>query len=73
MATKASRHPVLSSLGAFARAGLRPKTPLARAIVFVLCLKLAVVVGMRLFMFSGETTPVVDEAAVARLLGVAPR
>jgi hypothetical protein len=52
---------------------LRPKTPLAKAVVFVLCLKLAFVVGLRLFMVSGETRPNVDEAAVARLLGVAPR
>jgi hypothetical protein len=66
-------HPVLSSLGAFLRAGLRPKTPLAKAVVFVLCLKLAVVVGLPLFMLSDETRPNVDEAAVARLLGVAPR
>ena len=66
-------HPVLSSLGAFLRAGLRPKTPLAKAVVFVLCLKLAAVVGLRLFMLSDETRPNVDEAAVARLLGVAPR
>jgi hypothetical protein len=66
-------HPVLASLGAFARAGLRPKTPLAKAIVFVLCLKLAAVVGMRLFMLTGEVPANVDEAAAARLLGVAPR
>ena len=66
-------HPVLSSLGACLRAGLRPKTPLAKAVVFVLCLKLAAVVGMRLYLFSDETRLNVDEAAVARLLGVAPR
>jgi hypothetical protein len=66
-------HPVLSSLAAYLRAGLRPKTPLAKAVVFVLCLKLAAVVGLRLFMLSDETRPNVDEAAVARLLGVAPR
>jgi hypothetical protein len=66
-------HPVLSSLAAFLSAGLRPKTPLAKAVVFVLCLKLAVIVGMRLYLFSDETRPSVDEAAVARLLGVAPR
>ena len=66
-------HPVLSSLAAFLRAGLRPKTPLAKAIVFVLCLKLAAVVGMRLYLLSNETRPNVDATAVARLLGVAPR
>lgn len=66
-------HPILSSLAAFVGAGLRPRTPLARAIVFVLCLKLAAVVGIRVVMMTAETRSQVDGAAVARLLGVAPR
>jgi hypothetical protein len=64
---------LLSSLGAFVRAGLRPKTPLARAIVAVLCLKLALIAGLRLYMLKGEAPAHVDAAAVARHLGVAPR
>lgn len=62
-------HPILSSLGDFLRAGLRPRTPLARAIVFALCLKLVVVVSMRIFLFSGEARPVVDEQTISRLIG----
>jgi len=68
-----SSHPILSSLREFLLAGLRPKTPLARAIVLALCLKLAVIVSMRVFLFSGPSRPVVDERTIDRLIGIEPR
>jgi len=65
-------HPILASLRDFVRAGLRPKTPLAKAIVLALCLKLIVIVSMRVFLFSGEARPFVDEGVVSRLIVSAP-
>ena len=65
-------HPILASLRDFVRAGLRPKTPLAKAITFALCLKLVVIVAMRVFLFSGEARPFVDEGVVTRHLVSAP-
>jgi hypothetical protein len=60
---------VLSSLAEFLAAGVRPKTPLAKAIVFALAIKLVAIVSMKVFLFSGDARPVVDEAAMGRLLG----
>jgi hypothetical protein len=71
--TRRSSHPILSSLGEFLGAGLRPKTPLASAIVMALWLKLAFIVAMRTTLFSAETRPHIDERAVSRLIGSAPR
>lgn len=68
-----SNNPVLSSLGDFLRAGLRPRTPLARAVVVTLCLKLVVIVGLRIYMVTVEPQPQVDAAAVARVIGTGPR
>jgi hypothetical protein len=63
---------LLSALAEFASAGLRPRTPLAKAIVLALLVKLCVVVAMRLFLFSGEAAPPADdEATRLRLLGPA--
>ena len=73
MTARAGAHPILSSLADFARAGLRPRTPLARAIVFVLCLKLVVILSMQVLLQYGGARPVVDESAVSRLIGPAPR
>lgn len=73
MADASRSHPLLSSLRAFASAGLRPRTPLARAIVLILCFKLAAVVALRIYLANDEARLKVDEAAVSRLLGVAPR
>ena len=61
--------PVFSSLAAFLAAGARPPTPLARAIVLVLVLKMIGMAGIKLFMFPENAAPSVDTAAMARLLG----
>jgi hypothetical protein len=61
--------PVFSSLAAFLAAGARPPTPLARAIVLVLVLKMIGMAGIKLIMFPENAAPAVDAAAMARLLG----
>lgn len=58
---------LLSSLAAFAKAGVRPRTPLARAIVVALAIKLCVVVTARIFLFGAADRPVVTEETVTRL------
>ena len=60
---------VLLTLADFVKAGLRPRTPLARAIAVALAIKLVIIVSMKVFLFSGDARPAVDEAAVARLIG----
>jgi hypothetical protein len=60
---------VLSSLVDFLGAGLRPRTPLAKAITFALAVKLVVVVSMKVFWFSGDARPVVDGTVMDRVLG----
>ena len=62
-------HPVLASLAAFIDAGLRPTTPLARAIVVVLAAKLVAIVAVTIFLWSHNPTVAVDAAAIGRLLG----
>jgi len=57
-------------LTAFLTAGARPRTPFAKAIVLVLIIKLAGIVGMKAFMFPDSSKPVADAATVARVLGV---
>ncbi len=62
--------PVLSTLADFVSAGLRPRTPLAKAIAAALLVKLCVVVAMRIFLFGADQRPHMDEAALAdRVLG----
>lgn len=56
-----------TSFTAFLKAGVRPRTPLARAIVVALSIKLCVVVAMRIFLFGADQRPVVDEASMRRL------
>lgn len=63
--------PVLSSLAEFIKAGLRPRTPLAKAITLALAIKIVIVVSMKLFLFSGDARPVVDDAVMDRVLGPA--
>jgi hypothetical protein len=58
---------VLSSLAAYLAAGVRPPTPLAKAIVLVLVVKLMAIVGAGVFLFSSRG--VVDSTAVSRLIG----
>jgi hypothetical protein len=60
---------IYSSLAAFVAAGARPPTPLARAIVLVLILKLIALAGIKLLMFPERTQPLIDAAAMARTLG----
>jgi len=69
--TDPQSHPVLSSLRDFLFAGIRPRTPLARAIVLVLVLKLAVVVSMQVFLLLGKAQPDVNAAAILSVLGPA--
>lgn len=57
-------HAFLSAFCAFLSAGLRPRTPLARGIAATLCVKLCVVVAMRLFLFGGENRVVVDPSVM---------
>ena len=61
---------VLSSLGAFAAAGLWPRTPLAKAIVAVLVIKLVGITAARLFVFNDAARPPADAAAIAHVIGV---
>jgi hypothetical protein len=60
---------IFSSLTAFVSAGVRPATPLAKAIVLVLILKLIGIAGIKVLMFPDNAQPVADAAAVARLVG----
>ena len=64
-----SPRPLLTSLAAFIGAGLRPQSPLARAIVIVLAAKLIAVTTMVVFLFFANQYVVADAAAVSRLLG----
>jgi hypothetical protein len=64
-----SPRPLFSSLAAFITAGLRPQSPLARAIVVVLIAKLIAVAAMMVFQFFADQHVVADAAAVSRLLG----
>jgi len=63
---------MMASIAAFFAAGMRPRTPLAKAIVLVLVIKLIGIAGMRIFLFPDHDRPVVDAAAMARLIGVSP-
>jgi hypothetical protein len=49
---------------------MRPRTPLAKAIVIVLILKLIGIAGIKVFMFPDSAQPVVDETAMARAMGL---
>jgi hypothetical protein len=62
---------ILSSLGAFAAAGLRPRTPLAKAIVLVLVVKLIGITAVRIYMAT-DSAAAVDANAMARMIGVSP-
>jgi hypothetical protein len=62
--------PILSSLSAFLAAGLRPRTPLAKAIMFVLVIKLIGITAVRLYMAADGVQPVVDANTMAQVFGV---
>ena len=61
---------VLSSLIAFVMAGLPPRTPLAKAIVFALAFKFVAIVGMQMYLLSAAAPPV-DQTTIADLIGPA--
>jgi hypothetical protein len=63
---------ILASLRAFAAAGLRPRTPLAKAIMLVLLIKLVGVTAMRIYLTAEDIAPAVNAATMARVIGVAP-
>jgi uncharacterized membrane protein (DUF485 family) len=64
-----SPRPVLASLAAFISAGVRPQSPLARAIVIVLAAKLIAVVAMTVYFQFANQHVAADAAAISRLLG----
>lgn len=55
-----SGSPVLGSLRAFLLAGLRPKTPLAKAVVAILLIKVVLILILRFTLFSGADRPRID-------------
>lgn len=61
---------IFSSLGAFVAAGLWPRTPLAKAIVFVLVIKLVTIAAARIYLATDGAQPAVDAAVMARVIGV---
>ena len=63
---------ILSSLGAFLAAGLRPRTPLAKAIMLVLVIKLIGITAVRIYMVADGAQPVVDADTMAHVFGVLP-
>ncbi len=62
---------VLTSLRAFALAGFRPKTALARGIAVTLTIKLCVVVVLRLFVFGSDARVRVDPSLMDQRLSPA--
>ncbi|MGA8614147.1 MAG: hypothetical protein WB760_21220 [Xanthobacteraceae bacterium] len=50
---------------------MRPRTPLAKAIVLILVIKLIGIAGMKVFMFPDSAQPVVDSGVMAHVIGVA--
>jgi hypothetical protein len=59
----------LSSLSAFVAAGLWPRTPLAKAIVLVLVVKLIGITAVRIYM-ADRAAPAVDANTMARVFGL---
>jgi len=60
---------IFSSLAAFVTAGIRPQTALAKAIVFVLVLKLFGIIAIKVVMFPDSARPAADTANIERVLG----
>jgi hypothetical protein len=67
--TRLSMKAVLSSLAAFLAAGARPPTPLSKAIVLVLVVKLMAIAAIGVFLFSSSGRMVVDSTRISRLIG----
>jgi len=55
---------------AFLTAAVRPTTPLAKAIVLVLILKVVGIAGVKLLMFPNTAQPVVVTATMEHVIGV---
>lgn len=53
----------------FLKAGFRPRTPLAKAIVVALVLKLCIVIALRVFLFGADQRTVVTDASVSDAFG----
>jgi hypothetical protein len=68
-ASRWSVRPTVRCGGDALTAIVSPKTPLARAIVFVLILKLIGLAGIKIFMFPDSAQPVIDAAAMTRAIG----
>ena len=66
-----SLHAIGTSLAAFAAAAIRPRTPLAKAIVLILVIKLIGIAGIKIVMFPDSAQPAVNAAAMARAIGPA--
>jgi hypothetical protein len=64
-----SSHPLLSSMGDFLLSGIRPKTPLARAIVLVLVFKLVVVASMQVFFLCSAAQTDAGASTIRHVLG----
>lgn len=60
---------LLASLADFIACGLRPRTPLARAIVLVLAVKLVAIIAIKVLLFPDAAQPLVDAGAIAHLIG----
>jgi hypothetical protein len=54
---------------AFIAAGVRPPTPLAKAISLVLAIKLAAIAILGVVVFASGGGPAVDASAVSRMMG----
>jgi hypothetical protein len=63
---------VMSSFAAFLAAGVRPPTPLAKAIMLVLVLKLLAITAAGIFLSSRNQRPTVDSTAISKLIGPSP-
>jgi hypothetical protein len=60
---------VLSSLRAFIAAVIRPRTPLAKAIMLVMVVKLAGIIAIRAVVLADSAAPLVDATTMARMIG----
>ena len=63
---------LLSSLAAFLAAGAHPPTPLTKAIVLVLVVKLTAIAAIGVFLFPSSGRKAVDPITVSRLIGPSP-
>jgi hypothetical protein len=59
---------VLAALYAFAQAGVRPRSPLARAIVALLWFKLVIVVALSVYLHVAGAAPPTASQTLDRLL-----